>query len=152
MVWNLCLSPKKFTFQTICSMYTLADQSLDRVNVNEYLSYVENGLKVWWKRIGLKMIIKIVGPAWHQTTYLLDVSSVGSQMSDPNGPTPWCILRVYKASVASSSKAKCGETRKWQAGWAEEIGGESRNRIAQNTKQWTITENDWSVRGFFGFF
>lgn len=28
------------------SMYTLADQSLDRVNVNEYLSYVENGLKV----------------------------------------------------------------------------------------------------------
>ncbi|KAL3107838.1 hypothetical protein niasHT_017070 [Heterodera trifolii] len=26
-------------------MYTLADQSLDRVNINEYLTYVENGLK-----------------------------------------------------------------------------------------------------------
>jgi len=27
-------------------MYTLADQCLDRVNLAEYLSFVENGLKV----------------------------------------------------------------------------------------------------------
>lgn len=30
-------------------MYTLADQCLDRVNLAEYLSYVENGLKVIFK-------------------------------------------------------------------------------------------------------